>query len=507
MQTAEIITELQSMGLRVQAGAEKRRGGAGPAEGGTLLINGVAATVPVESPFAAASPWALGFAQGRAVLTRGGEAVEARVEPVAAPAFYRETTPGGEPLKHIALLHGSDCLATTVLQRCLFWNSPNRCTFCGIELSLAAGQTLEVKSPEQVAHAARRARDLDGVSHVVLTTGAAAPAGSEIKHLAACARAVKEAAGLPVHAQFLPPPYSRDLKRLAEAGVDTVGIHVESFDPGVLAEHAIPKAGLGLARFVEAWTDSVEICGAGQVSSFIIAGLGENRDELVAGCRLMAELGVYPFLLPLRPIPGSALAEAEPPPADYMAGLYREVAAILRDTGLSAAQSKAGCVRCGACSALGAWELPPARLVTRPVRSQAERDQALAVRHRVFVEEQGIVSGSDRDQQDQRSIHLVAVSGGQIVGTVRVYQREDQPESWVGGRLAVEKAHRKTGAGAALVKEAMRTVRRRGCTHFTAEIQEANVPFFERLGWRQEGGRYEIHGWVHQHMVADLDKA
>ena len=36
-----------------------------------------------------------------------------------APRFYDLTTPDGVPYSHIATLHGSDVLATTVLQTCI----------------------------------------------------------------------------------------------------------------------------------------------------------------------------------------------------------------------------------------------------------------------------------------------------------------------------------------------------------------------------------------------------
>ena len=507
MQTAEIITELQSLGLRVEAEAEKRAGGAGPAEGGALIINGVAATAPTDSPFVADSPWVLKTGPQGAALHRDGEAVEAEVELPPTPRFYGQTTPEGVPLRQVALLHGRDCLASTVLQRCLFWDSPNRCSFCGIELSLANQDTLELKTPEQLALAAAQAKELDGAAHVVLTTGCAAPAGRELKHLAACASAIKESSGLPIHAQFLPPPFNRSFKSLAEAGVDTVGIHVESFDLNVLESHAMPKYGLGLERFFEAWMEAVEVFGPGQVSSFILAGLGENPEGLVTGCRMLAELGVYPFLLPLRPIPGSELAEAAPPDPAYMSGLYQEVAAVLQQTGLSAAQSKAGCVRCGACSALGAWELPAARLVVRPARDQNEREAALAVRQRVFVDEQHIVALSDRDQHDEHSIHLLALDQGQVVGTVRCTSATTSPTPGWAAVWPWSRATAAPGAGAALVQEAMRTVRRRGCAHFSAEIQEANVAFFQRLGWSKAGETFQMHGWIHQPMTADLNAA
>jgi len=506
LRAAEIITELQSLGLRVESSLGGRRGGAGPAEGHTLVVQGRVFNAPSASPFVAGSPWSLDQSGGQPLLRREGRAV-CPVELVGPPRFYGQATPQGVPLKQIALLHGRDCLASTVLQSCAFWEGPMRCSFCGIGLSLETGQTLAQKTPEQLALAARRAQELDAVAQVVLTAGGGVPAGSEIRHLAACAAAIKAATGLAIHAQYLPPPFERDQERLKDAGVDTVGIHIESLDPAALARHAPVKAGLGLDRFLAAWRQAVELFGPGQVSSFLIAGLGEEPESLLAGCQLLAEMGVYPFLLPLRPIPGSLLAEARPPEPGLMAGLYQEAAKILQAAGLSAAQSKAGCVRCGACSAIAAWELAPAELVCHPARTAAELRAALAIRQEVFVAEQGIVEHTDQDQADETAIHLVARRGGQIVGTVRVFPRAGRPGEWVGGRLAVAAGQRRGGAGAALVQEAVRTVARRGCTRFTATVQQANLPFFQRLGWTAEGEVFDIHGWPHQLMKADLDHA
>src|SRR3569623_838828 len=57
--TAELIIELQSVGLRVEAPLERRRGGAGPTDSGMLWIEGVAVTVPTVSERAQAAPYAL----------------------------------------------------------------------------------------------------------------------------------------------------------------------------------------------------------------------------------------------------------------------------------------------------------------------------------------------------------------------------------------------------------------------------------------------------------------
>jgi biotin synthase-related radical SAM superfamily protein len=88
----------------------------------------------------------------------------------------------------------------------------------------------------------------------------------------------------------------------------------------------------------------------------VIAGLGESDESIINGSKLLAELGVYPFIVPLRPIPGSLLEKEKPPSPDRMRAIYEQVAAILHDTGVSQKKNKAGCVRCRACSALPDFE-------------------------------------------------------------------------------------------------------------------------------------------------------
>jgi radical SAM protein (TIGR04043 family)/putative N-acetyltransferase (TIGR04045 family) len=504
-QIGRIIAEVQSLGVRVEHEVLSRTGGAGPAEGGALLLGGYPVNAPIQSPFAQNSPYSLIRGNDGYLLCKDGHPL-LPAQVTGRPRFYAHATDQGVPYYHIALLHGRDCLASTILQTCVFWNTPKRCAFCGIELSLEAQKTIARKSPAQLAEVAVAAKEMDGVTHVVLTTGTGSPPGSELEHLAACSRAVKDASGLMVHAQFMPPPAADDMAQLKEAGVDTVGIHIESFDQEVLFRLAPSKAALGIGAFRKAWRQAVELFGPNQVSSFLIAGLGEQPESLLEGCRFMADMGVYPFLVPHRPIPGSRMARELPPPPEIMNWIYPELALILERRGLSASQSKAGCVRCGACSAAAAWERPPAELICLPARTSEEEQKAFAIRRRVFVEEQRLFEGSDQDENDPRSIHLVAMKGGEVVGTVRVYQVPEAPGHWIGGRLAVIRRERASGAGELLVQEAMRTVKRLGCTKFTATIQKRNVIWFEKLGWWKEGDLFDLLGRPHQLMQADLNR-
>ena len=79
------------------------------------------------------------------------------------PRFYALSTFDGVPYSKIAVLHGRDVLATTVLQTCIRYASRTKtCQFCSIGQSLAAGRTVAHKTPEQLAEVARAAVLLDG---------------------------------------------------------------------------------------------------------------------------------------------------------------------------------------------------------------------------------------------------------------------------------------------------------------------------------------------------------
>jgi radical SAM protein (TIGR04043 family)/putative N-acetyltransferase (TIGR04045 family) len=499
----ELITEIQCLGVRVREGILHRRGGAGPADAGSLLIEGIPVNVPVSSGYVGGSPYAIKKRAGRDILFKERRALlPARF--ISKPLFYDGYTEEGVPYWKIALLHGKDCLATSVIQTCLYWSSKERCRFCGIELSLENMQTIREKTPEQLTEVARQAKEGDGVGHVVLTSGTANPPGREISLLARCASAIKGATGLPLHIQCLPPSDPERFSELKEAGVDTVGIHIESFDLEILSKAAPVKARLGLERYLEAWRAAVHVFGANQVSSFLLVGLGERAESVVLGSEVLADLGVYPFVLPLRPIPGSWMENTLPPDPDVMKRLYERVARVLERKGLSSSQSLAGCVRCGACSALPLFEKGLERVVCHPVRTERELAAALEIRKEVFVKEQKMFEVSDRDEKDVKSIHLLAEADGNPIGTVRVYPANNGNGHWVGGRLSVKKPYRTSGAGERLVREAVKYVKGQGCTRFTARIQAKNVPFFLRLGWKRVGRPAPYCGRLHQLMEADL---
>lgn len=332
------------LGVRV-APPVRRPAGAGPSDDGHLRIGGRGAALPLDP----ASPFEL--VDGR--LTYDGIDVGLPADTIARPAFYDLRTADGIPYEALARLHGGDVLASTVIQTCIRYAEADRCRFCAIEESLVAGSTTRVKTPAQLAEVAAAAVRLDGVRQMVLTTGTTATPDRGARYLARCVEAIVAAVpGLPVQVQCEPPDDLGAIAALRAAGATSIGIHVETLDDAVRRRWTPGKASVPLASYWAAWDEAVAVFGRNKVSTYLLVGLGEDPDELVACAGELIDHGVYPFVVPFRPIAGT-LAAGEPGPSpEVLADVSRRVGAALAAAGMRGTDQEAGCAACGACSLL-----------------------------------------------------------------------------------------------------------------------------------------------------------
>jgi radical SAM protein (TIGR04043 family) len=361
---ASLVVDLQARGMRVDVPIESRRGGAGPTDSGMLWVGGFAITIPTDNAAAAGSPYVL-KAEDEGYAIFEGSQRRATASPQQRPRFYDLTTADGIPYWKIGLLH-LDSFASTVVQTCAYWGNDDQCKFCGIGVSLDSGRTIVKKSPEQLAEVAAAAKELDGAVDATLTTGSSNGVDRGARYVARCGHAVKDATGLPVEVQFEPPMTLDVIDEVADLGIDSVGIHVESFDPDVLARVAPAKARTGIDYYFRAWERAVARFGEGQVSTYVILGMGEDPGLTIEGCRRAVDMGVFPFVVPLRPVAGSLMEDVMPPDRAYTERIYRQVGGYMLERGMDASLPKAGCARCQACSGLQSVQ-PLLQIGPRPV--------------------------------------------------------------------------------------------------------------------------------------------
>lgn len=364
MDKQRLITELQSHGLKLlepNVGAAGRQGGAGPSDHKAITIDGTTVMVPVFTGGSSQSPYTVRLETMEqpaleTVVEREGVAIAPLSFP-KQPEFYRLTTADGIPYWKIALLHSRDVLATTVLQTCMrYRDTATACQFCAIEQSLAAERTIARKTPAQLAEVAEAAVRLDGVKQLIMTSGTPNTSDRGAAYLTECAKAVKAAVNLPIQVQCEPPDDFVWFERLQAAGVDSLGMHLEAADPAVRAKIMPGKAEVPVDYYFQAFEAAVKVFGWGQVSTYLLAGLGDRLETLVEMCDRLIAIGVYPFVVPFVPITGTPLANHPVPNSEWMYTLYQQVGDRLQRAGMSSANIKAGCAKCGACSALSTFE-------------------------------------------------------------------------------------------------------------------------------------------------------
>ena len=341
-----------------RVGAQSRRGGAGPSDHKAVTIAGRTVMVPIhtaasqESPYTASRP----DDNGIAIIKRDGISVGQMTFP-RQPRFYALQTFDGIPYSKIAVLHSKDVLATTVLQTCIRYQSRTKtCQFCAIGQSLAAGRTIAHKTPEQLAEVARAAVLLDGVKHMVMTTGTPNATDRGAAVLCESAFAVKARVDLPIQAQCEPPDHDRWFERMRASGIDTLGMHIEAVTPAVRERIMPGKASVPLERYMKAFEAAVPVFGRGQVSTYILAGLGDTAEAILEMAAQLVARGVYPFVVPFVPISGTPLEDHATPSPAFMHAILEPLSAMLRAAGMSSGQAKAGCAKCGACSSLSTYE-------------------------------------------------------------------------------------------------------------------------------------------------------
>jgi predicted GNAT family N-acyltransferase len=123
----------------------------------------------------------------------------------------------------------------------------------------------------------------------------------------------------------------------------------------------------------------------------------------------------------------------------------------------------------------------------RRAADTTERDAAIALRHRVFCEEQGVPEADEVDGRDGDGLHLVALDGGAIVATCRLV--------FVGAtaqfsRLAVEPTHRRRGIASAMLDAAEAEAHAAGARRMVLHAQTYAEALYRTHGYQPRGGRF-----------------
>lgn len=128
--------------------------------------------------------------------------------------------------------------------------------------------------------------------------------------------------------------------------------------------------------------------------------------------------------------------------------------------------------------------------------------EALAIRMRVFVEEQGVDPALEIDDYDGVAWHVVARRDGEAVGTARLVMLDQQRAKI--GRVAVVPEHRGQGIASQLVRLLMDYAKREGRTEALLDAQLPVIPLYEKLGFTAVGEVFLDADLLHRRMTRKL---
>jgi radical SAM protein (TIGR04043 family) len=349
-----LIEHYKKQGIHLDFG---RKGGAGPLGGRYFLLEEKSTLVNValwDNPERTNLTLSRKKGEFFTVENRITSQEWASVKLIDHPKYYSPEykTSDGIPMRKIALVHGLDCLATTVYQKCKYWACGEACKFCGIELSLTYDTTILEKSAKQIAEVMTVAKKEGRCSHMTLTSGTEESEDKgAIRYMNILKGLKQRHPDIPLHIQIEPLKNLEYLERLKEAGADTIGIHIELLNEESRKQITPGKAGIPYKEFVKSWKKAIKIFGHNQVESFILTGFGQPYETFMNKIEEVIKIGVIPFITPVRAVPSK---EKKTPPTDYqkLHKIYQNTARLMLKYNMNPLENKAGCVRCGGCSAI-----------------------------------------------------------------------------------------------------------------------------------------------------------
>ncbi len=110
----------------------------------------------------------------------------------------------------------------------------------------------------------------------IMTTGTPSTSDRGASYLTQCAKAIKAKVNIPIQAQCEPPDDFIWFERMKEAGIDSSGMHLEAVEEQVRAKIMPGKATVSVDYYFQAFTAAVKVFGWGQVSTYLLAGLGDS---------------------------------------------------------------------------------------------------------------------------------------------------------------------------------------------------------------------------------------
>jgi hypothetical protein len=262
--------------------------------------------------------------------------------PLAPPQSLRGVSVQDRPASDFLRLHAPKTLFLTPVRQCIFGAIGKPCTFCTFEM-----QRVRRLAPDEISRLVEPVlAESPEIQSIAVGGGTPNLHDYGARYYAEVALRLKQL-GLTVSVEIVPGE-DDDLKRLAEAGVDSLVMSLEIWDEAIRRSVCLGKGELSRDHYFKAWETAQKLLGENRVASVFLVGL-EPLESTRRGVERLIASGVTPTLIPYREYDdGEIRGIPAVDPNEYirLAVYARE---LLADRGLDAAQHL-GCTGCGGCS-------------------------------------------------------------------------------------------------------------------------------------------------------------
>ena len=140
-----------------------------------------------------------------------------------------------------------------------------------------------------------------------------------------------------------------------------------------------------------------------------------------------------------------------------------------------------------------------AMITIRAANTAHDLEECFRIREEVFIGEQHVPADLERDEDDSKALHFMALADDRSVGTARIVFRDDGAAAKI-GRVAVRRSNRGFGIGKLPIAAIEAAPDLRGVDYFLLDAQTHALQFYEGLGYEACGDEFVDAGIPHRHM-------
>ncbi|MFA6730601.1 MAG: radical SAM protein [Eubacteriales bacterium] len=257
--------------------------------------------------------------------------------------FFGNLPKTGTILDNIARLHAEKTINIWPSTSCCFDLPSQKCAFCSLER-----KDIKPIDADYLAESIEKLLKKTPGFTLNFSGGTYFSPDNMARYWISLVTKIRAFSDTPIAIELAPPSDLSLIDDLKNAGLNAIIMNLEIADESLRAKVCPGKSAITRPQYYKAFERAVELFGWGQVSSVLIAGI-QPKEDIIRECEIMAKLGVFPTIMPFRPVDTCGLAESPACSPEDLIYMSEILGGLLREYDL-APRRQEGCTKCGGCS-------------------------------------------------------------------------------------------------------------------------------------------------------------